>query len=378
MLSDNMLNSTTLLARTVHGSGDTAVTPERRNTMRPAALPRCAISAIFAGCVLLLAVAPASAQSQNEQVEQFIERTAEIIDWAGEQVLETESQQARRILEEAKNLHGQSLEHLDRGRRTAAFTTSRRAREAAQHAARLAREVRNQEARVQLRLERFMEYRDQIAERARETDNERALRFVQEAEEQAMRAHDHYRQGNHDLAAHLVESAEDLLSRAGRLLFEGGATERLQQEIERSRDAIDGIAERLVGTGDEGAARDLLESARAAVERAEAMARRGQPLRAMRTLRLARRLAGQAAGASEGGLDHDSVSDQLERLDDRVELMSERVSEAPSDSARDALDRARHHRELAVELLAKDDLEASLRHIKAAFDLLNAARDLTR
>lgn len=346
--------------------------------MRPASRLRCHGLAILAGLVILTASTPAGAQGSSDQLAEFIDATADILQLAANQVQETENQQARRVLDQAKQMHERSLEFMRQGRNAQAFNSSRRAREAALHAARLAREARNEELRVQLRLERFNEYRDQIAERAQDQGHQRALRFVQEAEEQALRAHEHYRQGNHDLAAHLIESAEQLLVRANRLLFEGGGPQRLEREIERTRQAIDTIAERLADDADGAAARDLLASARAALGRAEEMARRGESMRALRTLRLARNLASQAADATAEGLDAQSVRTQLERLDVRLEVVSERVDESPAASARDALDRARHHRDLAADLLDQGELEPSLRHIKAAFDLLNAARDLTR
>ncbi|MEZ4387715.1 MAG: hypothetical protein R3D98_09095 [Candidatus Krumholzibacteriia bacterium] len=346
--------------------------------MRPRHCSPIMLTAVLAGVMLLLAGRPAAAQQNAEQLADFIERTAEIVDWAAEQVKETENQQAHRVLQEAQSLHLRSRDQAERGHVLAAFALSRRARDAAQHAVRLARDARGAENRVQLRLEHFLDYRDQILDRAREAGDERALRFVREAEEQALRARDHDRQGNYDLADHFIGAAEDLLARAARLLFEGGGPERLEREIERTRRAIDGIADRLAEGTPDGAATDLLESARAALERAEEFGRRGQPLRALQSVRLARRLAGQAAEAGDGNLDADTVQVQIDRWDGRYEQISGRVEASGAAAAVDALARARHHRQQAATLLAAGNLEPSLRQIKAAFDLLNEALELTR
>jgi tetratricopeptide (TPR) repeat protein len=329
---------------------------------------------IFAGLLMLLP-GPSTAQS-GQQLADFLERTGEILQWAADQVFETESQQARRILEDAERLHRQSLDLADRGRGAAALNASRRSRDASEHAVRLAREARSQEGQLQQRLERLAEYRDQIADRARESGDERALRFVREAETHGLRAHEHYRQGNFDLARRLVESAEDLLARAARLLFEGGGAQRLERELERTRQAIERIAER-VGEDDE-AARDLIGSARTALARAEDLARQGRPIRALQTLRLARRLAGQAASSAEDGLSAAAVQQQIERWDERHARVRENVENGGSETARQLLDRARHHRDRAVERLDAEELEPALRQIKAAFDLLNEAHEHAR
>ncbi|MBD3220505.1 hypothetical protein GF314_04615 [bacterium] len=343
--------------------------------MRPLIRSRGLPLLILAG-VMLLTPGVASAQHTG-QLTEFIERTAELLDWAADQVGVSESQQARRVLEEAYRLHERSLDLADAGRPMAALSASRRARETSQHAVRLARRSRSQEARLQQRLERLQEYRDQVRERAREAGDERALRFVREAESHGHRALDHYQQGNYDLALHLVESAEDLLARAARLLFEGGGPERLQREIERVRAAIDRIADRLRDR-DDTAARGLLDAAEEALVQAEDHAGRGQPLRAMQSLRLARQLAGQAASTEQGGLDAETVRSQIERWDDRYDQVAESVADSGSDPARETLERARRHRDRAAEHLDADALEAALRQIKAAFDLLNEAQDLTR
>ena len=344
---------------------------------------RCLPLILLLGLLTLLAPGRAAAQS-GEQVDRYLERTGEVVAWATERVQESDSQQARRVLDEARRLHERAHAQAEQGRRVVAMSTSRRARDAAQHAVRLAREARGHDQRAQQRLERFGELRDQVGERAREAGDERALRFVHEAESQAARARDHYHQGNFDLAVNLLEAAEDLLARAARLVLEGGGGERLEREMERTRQVIARIDERLGDPGQgepgqgHGAAAGLLQGARAALRRAEELAASGRAMRALQSLRLARRLAAQAASTTRDGLDATIVQVQIDRWDGRHEQVAARVRKSDLAPAAEALARARDHRDRAGALLAADDLEPALRQIKAALDLLNKANELVR
>jgi len=346
--------------------------------MRRADLPLLILAAVLLSSALPCA---GGARAQNHgQVEQYVSRTGEIVAWAADLVRESDSQRARRVLDEAGRLHDRSLQLLADARPALAYGTSRRARQGAQQAARFARAAQGQEERARVRLERYRDLRDQIGDRAREAGDERALRFVHESEQQALRAGDHYRQGNFEMALQLIEPAEAMLTRAARLLFEGGGGERLEREWERTREFIERTAERLAAA--DGAAADtgddLLRTARDALARAREAADRGQPLAALQSLRLARRLAGQAASTVADDLQPEAVAEQLERFDARAEAVAERVQDAGSHQAEQLLERARHHRDRAGQLLDSGELEQSLRQLRAAFDLLNEANDLTR
>ena len=343
--------------------------------MRQALTSPLLTSAVLAAAMVLgtlIAPSPASAQN-SDQLAEYMARTGEIVAMAGDLVRETESPLARRVHDEALRLHTQSMHMGQGGQNRQAFNFSRRARTAAQYAARLAREARGQQERAQLRLERYTDFRDQILDRAREAENERALRFIRESEQQAARARDHYRQGDFDLSLSLLDPAEAMLTRAARLLFEGGGG-RLERELERTRAYLDRMTES-VSTE---AAGDLLESARASFARAEEFQKLGQPLRALHALRLARNLAGQAASTAGDDIDTGAVQQQLERWDARFEAVAEQVRESGARSAVDALDRARHHRDRAGRRLDDGEPEQALRQIKAAFDLLNEASELAQ
>ncbi len=338
-----------------------------------------------ASCVLLLLLlvpglsgAARAAAPGLDEVQAFIDRTGELIDWAIELVHDTDSQQARHVLDQARDLHARSLDLLHDNRLRLALAASRRARSAAQRAAQLARVSRGSEELARLRLERYQEFRDQVRDRVRDANDERALRFVRESEKQAERAQEQYQQRNFGLALNLLKPAEDLLGRAARLLFEGNGAARLDSEIERTQMLIDRTAERLADGGSGAAGDDLLESAREALGQAHEFRDRGQPLRTLQSLRLARRLTTQAAATASEDISRESVVALVERWDEQQGDVSERVRDGGSDAAAQAMARARDHREHASRLLEQGDLEAALRQIRAAFDLLNEADDLTR
>ncbi len=331
--------------------------------------------------VLLLADAltvPVARAQTAEDLQVFLETTEEILQQAAEVVLSTESPRARRILKEAHRLHLRSIELAADGFPGKAFLLSRRAREGARLALRLARESQGLEDRIRLRLERYRDFRELIIDRVREAGNETAWRFVRESERQALRAREHYQQGDFEMALQLIEPAEKLMARAARLIFEGGGAQGLEQELESTRNFLESVAERL-DQGDAGEdSRGLLASAREALNRAEGQKDQGHPLRCLRSLQLARRLAGQAVAASEEGIDSDLVAEQLSRWDARHEEVGARVRESGSRPAIEALQRAEHHRERAGALHAAGDLEQALRQLRAAFDLLHESSELAR
>jgi len=358
-------------------------TSTRRVLMRSTSKTTIWPAALLGFLVLAGIMLPAPVQGQGQSgddLQDYIERTEEIIRAAADVVLATDSPRARRILQQAQNLHELSKELAMKGHIQRAHTASRRAREAALLAASHARRASGLEERALQRLERYREFRDQILDRAREAGDQRALRFIRESEDQALRSREQYRQGNYAMSVNLIEPAEALLARAARLLFEGGGVERLERELDRTQTLIDRTAERLAAQEDNGgdAAQDLLQSARKTLDRGEEFYRRGEPLRCLHSLRLARRLAGQATEASGASIDPETVAQQLERWDERYEAVAERVAESESRPARDVLAQARHHRERAGNRFDAGKLEPALRQLRAAFDLLNEASELAR
>ncbi len=312
-----------------------------------------------------------------DRVGEYIETTQDILEKVTETVRESESARARVILEEALHLHEQSLQLLTASRPALALGFSKRARTAALHAAQVARTERGFEERAHIRAERLRDLYEALLERAQEIQHKRALRFLQEAERQYLRAEEQYGQHNFEIAFNLLETVETLLQRAGRLLFEAGGAERLALELERTRDLIDRTHERL-GTEIAPAALELLVRAEDLLGQAREALARGEPLRTLQLARQARRLVLQAGGQVDQVPPVEAVQEQIQRWDERFAAVADRVRESGDESARRLLERAREHRRQAEERLGADDREGALRQIKIAHDLLNEAGEKAR
>lgn len=338
----------------------------------------------LAACALALALAaaaaPAAAQNHGgtagDAVDAYIARTDELILWGAELVGETDSGTARTVLRQAEDMNRRAEQELGRGRMTQAGNLARRARAALWHAVKLAREAMGLQERLRLRAERFMDLHQQLGERAREAGNEDAVELLRRAENQARRAREAHLQGDLRLAEQMFERAEDLTARAARLIAEGGDPERLRAEIERTAELIDRA--RAVRPGEPGpqAARQLGE-AEEALERARGHLARGEPGRALQAAALARRLAqgllDEGAPGPEG-----AARRQIERFDERLAALDERLDRGAGERVRSLLEQARRHRERAERALAGGEPEPALREIRAAHDLLNQAETMAR
>jgi hypothetical protein len=331
------------------------------------------------GLLLLAIVAPAAAQQSGgptdaERLQAYIEQTGQILERSRDFVSDAPNPRSVRILEQAFAMHRRSIELAQDGQPKMAFAYSMKARDGGQQAARIARDLSGSSERLQRRLERYMELRERVGDRVHESGDERALRFLQESEQQARRARDLQKQGDIALALQVLEGAENLLGKAARIAFEGAGAGRLEREMERTRAFLERVSSEI---GDDPAGQDLLESARMALRRAEEAASRGQLMRALNSLQLARRL-GARASASDDRLDPATVERQIQRFDERYERVRERVADSGSDQARQTMERARVHRDRAEEFLAGDKAEQAMRHIKAGLDLLAEANELAR
>lgn len=256
-----------------------------------------------------------------------------------------------------------------------ALQASRQARESILSAGRLARASLTYEERAKLQLERLLEYRDAVRERARDARAEEALRFVGEADRQLERAREQYGQKNFELAFSLLQSAESLLNRAARLLFERGGEGRLEQELEQTGQLIERAREQARRREDR-AALDLGERAQAELDRAREAVRQGEPWRALRLAALARRLASQALESGQPAVTADAVRELIGRWDERRAELEPRAE--GNRRAQALIDRAAGHRRRAGELLGGGGLEEALRQIKIAHDLLSEAGEQTR
>jgi len=344
-----------------------------RNVNRHNSLILCVV--LLAGFVLQ--PGPASAQHGSDSIRQYIERTEELLIWAQGLVVETESDPARRVLRQAADLHHRSMGMFERGMMMESLAVARRARDAMWHAVRVAREAMGLEERIRIRVERFRDQHGNLTERARESHNRQALDFLERARQQADRARDIYRQGDFKLAWKLLEQAGDLTQRAARLLADGGGPERMERELERTRQLIDNTRDRL-GADATAGQRQLLAEAEEAMQRALTASDQGQSGRSLQMTGLAAKLARRAAAGSAAGADEDAIRRQLDRFDARAERITDLVRESGSAPARQILERALRQRDRAAEAQRAGDPELALRQVRAAHDLLNQAEDLIR
>jgi len=339
-----------------------------------------AVVLLGAGLWLLLAAAgagPAAAQETPEGVRAFIERTADIIDQVGEAVRESESDRARRVFQEARALHEQSLRLLEDGRPLLAIRVARQARDTALSAGRLARTALSLEERARMRLERLQELRETLRERAGEGPQAEAGRFLAEAERQLERAREQYAQKNFEIAFNLLGSTEALFNRAARLLFEQGGAARLESELEQTAALIERAREQARDANDR-AALDAVARAQAELDRARDAAGAGEPWRALRFAGQARRLAAQAADRRQAGVSPDAVRELVVRWDERRATVDEAARRADDRRALAIVDQAAGHRRRAGELLDGGKVEEALRQITLAHDLLSKAAERTR
>jgi hypothetical protein len=342
---------------------------------------RSKLAAATLGVWLIIMCVPSEwvlAQGDTFQsVRDYMDRTLEIIMRAEETVRNSQSTRARNVFHEARKLHEYSERLWTQGRPRMAFKASEGARQAARHAARLARDELSFEERTRIRLERLRDLHDQVIERAQEVNDQRVLRFVREAERHFHRARELYLQRDFEMAFTLLESAEKMLRRAARLIFEGGGAGRLENELDRTREFLVKTRERL-GPDADPEAIELLHRAESLLGQAREAVAAGDPFHALHSLRQARRLAGQAVSLAGGGPTAESVRAQIERWDARYSRVSEDVYAADSEEARLVLERAQRYRQRAEELLGDDDRIGALRQIKIAHDLLNEASELIR
>lgn len=352
-------------------------TPNRESR---ASMPRRGLNWALVGVMLILAVAPVPAQAQHdqrEQLQEYIERNAELLEIAYEAVRETENMPARRVLNEAANLHQRSIQFFEDNRLNAAYKQAQNCRTATRNSVRLARESRGYDERVRMMSERFADQYANLLEQARESNNKKALDYLRRSENMAHRAKEQYHQGDARLAFKMLEQAGEMMNRAARMLADAGGPERLEHKLEISGQAVERAREKLQDSADP-AARKLLTESEQALDRAQGFRNQGQPGRALQMANLAQRLANRAVGLAAGGPSSEAVDRQIEGWDQRAEKVTELVAESADETAARLLERAREHRQRAFESLNQGENETALRQIKAGHDLLTQAENRVR
>lgn len=321
--------------------------------------------------------ASAAAQPATDAAPDVLDRTDEILQDIAPLIHESESEQARRIFEDAVHKQQQARNQMGNGRPVMAMQLSLRARDAARQAERIARGSMNYEERVRNYLERLMELYEQVKERAQETGNGQALRFVHEAEALYHRAREQYRQTHHQQAFALLQSAETQLKRAARLLFEAGGAEHLERELDRTSDLIALAADRLDDVSDP-ALSDLLGRAEENLGRARRALADQQPLQALRFARRAREQAQRVLRQLGPAPDAEGVEAQLDHFEEQVARAADDIRGSGDRDAQRLLDRSLEMRDQARAALARGELEQALRAIRSALNLLRQSAERIR
>jgi len=307
-------------------------------------------------------------------VEDFIDQTGALLDWAGEIVRDSGSLRARRVLGEATRLHSRSQSMLTQDHLAVTLSTSRRARAATFHAARLAREALVFSERFQLLSERFARRREDLQDKAQEGRNQMALDLLVRAEDQDIRAHEQYTQGDARQACRILEQVETLQNRAAGLLGVGPVPENLDALLSHTADRLDRARE-MLGPGASARSLSLLKDAESALDRARDFQSRGMPGRALKTGELARDLIEKAMLGPMGPDDPAEVAQR------QIENWDARESRIPPDldaALVDLMSGAREHRRSAQAMLEDGRPLMALRQIKLAHDLLDQVERRSR
>jgi hypothetical protein len=349
-----------------------------QSSLGPVVHTHLVILSFFIVLIGILGAESALAQNHDsDRIQEYIDRNAELLEWAHEVVRESENVPARKVLNEASNLHQRSMGLMQQNHGMRAFNLAKNCRTATRKAVRMARESTGFEERVRLRSERFRDQYTHLLEQARESNNQQALDFLRRSEHRATRAYEQFHQGDAKLAFKMLEQAEEMMHRAGRLMGPAGAPERLDRTLEIAQMTIERVREKLQEHADPAAWKLLTESEQA-LDRALGFRDQGQPGRAQKMADLAHGLANRAGGFGGTGPSDETVRRQIERWDSRNERVEEMVSESGVESAHGFLVKAREHRNRAGQSLDQEDFEQALRQIRTAHDLLTQAEDSLR
>jgi len=334
-----------------------------------------ATSLLILAALALLAglAAPVRAQGpggqQPDDVLEFLEATDAYLERVSILVREAESDQARRLLEDANAKQGQARQLYGNGRYAFALRLSRTARQIAAQAERMARGSQGFGERARQSLDRLFDLHEQVRERAADMGNAQAMALVRQAEGLYLRARELYEQTRYEQAARLLDQAEHSLRQAARLVLEAGDTDRLLEEQARIADLIATARDRVDAGADPALAR-ILDGAEQTLDDARHALASDQPLRALRLTRRARAETLRVLRQAGGGVDAEAVRREIDRFDARqIELAT--AADAPE--ARRLLEQARAQRDRAVEALDRGEEELALRTIRSALNVQRQA-----
>ena len=341
-------------------------------THKTFAIPAGRLSPVI--CLVLLLIVPitASAQRSPQDVQDILDQTDEVLMRVREIVKETDSEQARRILMDAEHRQAQARELHAHGNGQFAIQMSKKARDAARQAERIARTANSYEGQALERMGRLQETYDDLKQRAHDSENEMAMRFVREAEQAFRRAREQYRQTRYDASLMLLKTVETHLQRAARILFESGDADRLARELDNTADLLD-RASGAMGESTDRALVDMLERARRSLDEARNALTDGDPMHALRLGRRVREQAQRILRQANSNPDTTSIRALITRFDSRQAELADRVQGSGDEQAAANLRKARDLRDQAETALENGNPGLALRSIRSALGLQKRA-----
>jgi hypothetical protein len=339
--------------------------------------------------VMLLAAGarPSAGQGEEgyrEKLEEELIRNDEMLREAAGIVEASESDRARRLLQNAKmiqdtawNLFQQcSLQNLRACRSSAEAAT--RARREIRHAVQVAREESNLERAAQQAIDRAQHMLEEAAGqlRAEGVENERAVRLLGQARAQLERAREQFRERRYQVAHGLAENAVRLVHQVlnvdDRVEWQ---PDRVHRELERTARLIERARPVVTESGDQRA----MQLGMRAIELQEraVQAFRDQNLAvAIRLTREARELVHKVLRMTEGPVDPELVERALEQTDNLIARAEPRVRESGIERAVQLFEKGLERQAKARQQLADEQLSAALAQTRVARRLVQEAIDL--
>jgi tetratricopeptide (TPR) repeat protein len=312
--------------------------------------------------VLVLSLMP-TGNAVAQDVGDYIQQTGDILSEVRDLVIESDSERARRVFDEAHRRHEQSL-GLIGDHPIMALAISKRAREGALQARRLARTANSFQQRAHRYISRLRDLHENIKDRAVDSGNKRAMKFIREAEQLFHRAQNQFQQQHYEVAFNLLKSAEKQLKRAARILYEDGGDEKLEKEIEKTTLLIEKAEENMPDNPDQ-ALVELLKKSRSTLKDAEQALSQDKPMIAMRQLKKSRNIVKKLLRQIGG----QPTSTNIEKLFERFD---QKFSELTVDGS-ELIDKAKAIRNEAEVEQKNGNTKIALRKIRIALNLLTQA-----
>ncbi len=361
----------------------------RRDSVNRLVIVACLVTAGFAAVYFAEVAAPttANAQTANDvtRLRDYINRNAELLNFARELVNATNSVKARRSLEAAVKLHQQSVSLLNTGVDSRelgrAYTVAKKAREVIHQTIAIAkREARLEENAIKAierateRLERARQIRDETGTR----DAAGVNRLLEEAHTQLKRSQDNLREHLFEIALRLAVSSDEFSTRAIRIIKNTSSNiDMVEHEITRTERLLDRLREQ-IGMGGDSQVHRMAREAADLQDRAKASYRANKPGAALELTQQALRLAMRAAKIHASQASNESVQQAIRLTDallreahemakdrnvDRFDKQLERAERLQSDS-KQHFDRGNYAQALRWTLRARSILKDSVDVLK--------------